>query len=233
MRADDLDGERLERPTKVGHAIALGRGGVVAEHRVLVRVERHRLTVRLDILPGRVHVGKGALALDHLQMHQLAGRIIDVNQQRALRPAILKPPVLRAIELDQLAAAVPAVTRLIGPWAASIAVLPESFLDHPLAQRLVRNGDLVPLGQILDRQGRTEIMVVLADKAENLIAQLRFECTVARAAALPGYKRLGTVRTQSVEQTVDQAPTDDAQPSGLFDTKLTELQKAHRREHTC
>src|SRR3546814_12784228 len=113
-------------------------------------------------------------------MHQLAGRIIDVNQQRALRPAILKPPVLRAIELDQLAAAVPAVTRLIGPWAASIAVLPESFLDHPLAQRLVRNGDLVPLGQILDRQGRTEIMVVLADKAENLIAQLRFECTVAR-----------------------------------------------------
>src|SRR3546814_17737758 len=87
-------------------------------------------------------------------MHQLAGRIIDVNQQRALRPAILKPPVLRAIELDQLAAAVPAVTRLIGPWAASIAVLPESFLDHPLAQRLVRNGDLVPLGQILDRQGR-------------------------------------------------------------------------------
>src|SRR3546814_2804181 len=72
---------------------------VVAEYRVLVRVERHRLTVRLDILPGRVHVGKGALALDHLQMHQLAGRIIDVNQQRALRPAILKPPVLRAIEL--------------------------------------------------------------------------------------------------------------------------------------
>src|SRR3546814_7597164 len=83
--------------------------------------------------------------------------------------------LLRAIELDQLAAAVPAVTRLIGPWAASIAVLPESFLDHPLAQRLVRNGDLVPLGQILDRQGRTEIMVVLADKAENLIAQLRLD----------------------------------------------------------
>src|SRR3546814_17358290 len=79
-----------------------------------------------------------SLALDHLQMHQLAGRIIDVNQQRALRPAILKPPVLRAIELDQLAAAVPAVTRLLGPGAASIAVLPRYFLDHPLAQRLVR-----------------------------------------------------------------------------------------------
>src|SRR3546814_8273748 len=108
-------------------------------------------------------------------MHQLAGRIIDVNQQRALRPAILKPPVLRAIELDQLAAAVPAVTRLIWPWAESIAVIPEYFLDHPIAQRLVRNGDLVPLGQILARQGWTEIMVVVAVKNEKQNAKIHFE----------------------------------------------------------
>src|SRR3546814_12505088 len=94
-----------------------------------------------------------SLALDHLQMHQLAGRIIDVNQQRALRPAILKTPVLRAIELDQLAAAVPAVTRLIGPWAASIEVRQESILDHHLAQCLVRNDDLVSHGQIHDSKG--------------------------------------------------------------------------------
>src|SRR3546814_1261518 len=107
-------------------------------------------------------------------MHQLAGRIIDVNQQRAVRPAILKPPVLRAIELDQLAAAAPAVTRLIGPWAASIAVLPESFLDHPPAPRLVRNGHLVPLGQILDRQGRTDILVVPAYKADRKITRPHF-----------------------------------------------------------
>src|SRR3546814_7061139 len=79
--------------------------------------------------------------------------------------------------------------------------------------------------------GRTEIMVVLADKAENLIAQLRFECTVARAAALPGYKRLGTVRTQSVEQTVDLAPTDAEQHRGIFDRSeehTSELQSLMR-----
>src|SRR3546814_2906562 len=119
----------------------------------------------------------------------------------------------------------------ISDWSSDVCssdLLPESFLDHPLAQRLVRNGDLVPLGQILDRQGRTEIMVVLADKAENLIAQLRFECTVARAAALPGYKRLGTVRTQAVEQTVDLAPTDAEQHRGLFDPQFTALETAQR-----
>src|SRR3546814_11058765 len=71
-------------------------------------------------------------------------------------------------------------------------------------------------------------MVVLADKAENLIAQLRFECTVARAAALPGYKRLGTVRTQSVEQTVDLAPTDAEQHRGIFDPQFTALETAQR-----
>src|SRR3546814_18201768 len=117
----------------------------------------------------------------------------------------------------------------ISDWSSDVCSSDlESFLDHPLAQRLVRNGDLVPLGQILDRQGRTEIMVVLADKAENLIAQLRFECTVAREAALPGYKRLGTVRTQSAEQTVNLAPTDAEQHRATFDPQFTPLQPAQR-----
>src|SRR3546814_12023830 len=117
----------------------------------------------------------------------------------------------------------------ISDWSSDVCSS-DLFLDHPLAQRLVRNGDLVPLGQILDRQGRTEIMVVLADKAENLIAQLRFECTVARAAALPGYKRLGTVRTQSVEQTVDLAPTDAEQHRGILYPQCTTPEPAQRLE---
>src|SRR3546814_20827658 len=114
----------------------------------------------------------------------------------------------------------------ISDWSSDVCSSDlESFLDHPLAQRLVRNGDLVPLGQILDRQGRTEIMVVLADKAVNLIAQLRFECTVARAAALPAYQRLGTVRTPSVEQQVDLAPTDAETQRRIFDPPLNQLKQ--------
>jgi len=77
----------------MGHAIAIGRSRVVAEHGVLVGIERHRLAMRLDIGGHRIHVGKSALTLDHPQLHQLAGRIIDKHQERALRPAILEPPV--------------------------------------------------------------------------------------------------------------------------------------------
>ena len=72
------------------------------------------------------------LAFDHLQMHQLAGRVVDIDQQSALRPATLKPPVLRAIDLDQLAATVPTVTGLVRTRAASIAVL----LRHEKPPRL-------------------------------------------------------------------------------------------------
>jgi hypothetical protein len=41
--------------------------------------------------------------------------------------------MLRAIHLNQLAAAVPPVPGLIRPWTAGIAILPETRLDHELA----------------------------------------------------------------------------------------------------
>src|SRR3546814_15616246 len=111
----------------------------------------------------------------------------------------------------------------ISDWSSDVCssdLLPESFLDHPLAPRLVRNGDLVPLGQILDRQGRTELIVVLADKAENLIAHLRFECTLSRAAALPVSSRPGTGRTHPVQQLVNLPPTDAESPPRTFTPQL-------------
>ena len=122
--ANDLDVERFQRPAEVGHAVALGRGRVVPEHAVLVRVDRHRLAMCLDISGHCIHVGEGVLALDHPEVHQLAGRIVDEHQQRALRSAILEPPVLRAIDLDQLATTIAAVARLIGPWPTSPSVSP-------------------------------------------------------------------------------------------------------------
>ena len=60
---------------------------------MLVRVERHRLAVLFDILASCLHVSKGALTQGHLELHQLAGRIIDVDQQGALRPVLLEPYV--------------------------------------------------------------------------------------------------------------------------------------------
>src|SRR3546814_180484 len=91
------------------HAIApCGAGAGVAENAVLVGIERHRLAMPFNIRAGRIHIGKSALALDHLEVHQLTGRVVDIDEQGALRPAILKPPMLRTVDLDQRVAAVTA-----------------------------------------------------------------------------------------------------------------------------
>src|SRR3546814_3559548 len=50
-----------------------GAGAGVAENAVLVGIERHRLAMPFNIRAGRIHIGKSALALDHLEVHQLTG----------------------------------------------------------------------------------------------------------------------------------------------------------------
>ncbi len=99
---------------------------------MLVGIEGHWLAVRFDIFPGCVHVGEGTLALHHLEVHQFAGRIIDIDEQGALRPAFFEPPVLRAIDLDQLAATIPTIAWLVGARAPGVTILPKTCLDHQL-----------------------------------------------------------------------------------------------------
>src|SRR3546814_3447335 len=113
------------------HAIApCGAGAGVAENAVLVGIERHRLAMPFNIRAGRIHIGKSALALDHLEVHQLTGRVVDIDEQGALRPAILKPPMLRTVDLDQLAAAVPTIARLIGARAARNTIRSEEHTSE-------------------------------------------------------------------------------------------------------
>ena len=57
-------------------------------------------------------------------MHQPARRIIDKYQQGALRPAILKPPMLAAVDLNQLADALAPRTGLVNPFQALLAIDP-------------------------------------------------------------------------------------------------------------
>src|SRR3954465_6669268 len=107
------------------------------------------------------------LALDELQMHQPAGRVIDEHQQRALRPAILKPPMLAAVDLNQLANALAPRTGLVNPFQTLLAVDPQPIRDHPLAQRLPTESDPVQLAQLLRRQGRAEIPITLANDRQR------------------------------------------------------------------
>jgi hypothetical protein len=79
--ADDVDVERVQGAAKLGHSVtAKGAWVVDPEDPMLVAVERHRLAPGLQIGAGRVEIGKGRLALDKLQMHQSAGRVVDKYQ---------------------------------------------------------------------------------------------------------------------------------------------------------
>src|SRR6516164_1985174 len=92
---------------------------VNAKHAVLVAVERDGLAPGVDIGAGGMKIGKGRLALDKLQMHQPAGRIVDKYQQGALRPPVLEPPMLAAIDLHQFADTLAPRPRLVDAFCAA------------------------------------------------------------------------------------------------------------------
>jgi hypothetical protein len=65
--AQNVNVERVQRPSELGHAVAIDRAGVIdPEDAVLVAVERHRFAVRLEILAGRLEVVEGRFRLDEL-----------------------------------------------------------------------------------------------------------------------------------------------------------------------
>src|SRR5271170_3847200 len=104
---------------------------VDAEDAMLVAVERHRLAPGLQVGARRIEISKGRLALDKLEVHQSAGRVIDEHQQGALRPAILEPPMLAAIDLHQLANTLAPGAGLMNLLAPLLAVSSNPSLDHP------------------------------------------------------------------------------------------------------
>ena len=139
--ADDIDIERVQGATKLGHPVtAKGAWMVDPEDPMLVAVERDRLAPGLQIGASRMEIGESRLTLDKLQMHQPAGRVVDKHQQGALRPAVLEPPMLAAVDLHQFANALAPRPRLVDAFAL-LAIAPQPVGDHPLAQRFTTNCD--------------------------------------------------------------------------------------------
>ena len=217
--ADDVDVERVQRPAELGHAVAAERARVVdPEHAMLVAVEGDRLAPGLQIGAGGVEIGEGRLALDKLQVHQPAGRVVDEHQQGALRPAILKPPMLAAVDLHQLADALAPVAGLMNPLAPLLAIEPQPVFDHPQPQRLAAERDPVHLAQLLGRQGRAEIPVALANDRQRLGAKRLGLAPVARATAPlrdQARRTLGPVRLQQPEYLTPLEPQQAAPPPSV------------------
>jgi hypothetical protein len=52
-------------------------------------------------------------------VHKATGRIVNVDEKAALRRAVLKPGMVRAVQLNQFAEAVAPVSRLIDVYLSS------------------------------------------------------------------------------------------------------------------
>jgi hypothetical protein len=122
----------MQRPPELGHPVtAYGSGLVDAKDAMFVAVERDRFAPGLKVRPGRMKIGKGGLALDELEVHQPAGRVVNKDQQCALRAAVLEPPMLAAIDLHQFADAFAAIARLVDGLSPLLAIEPQPGFDHP------------------------------------------------------------------------------------------------------
>ena len=104
-------------------------------------------------------------------MHEPARRIVNVDQQRAARSAVLKPAMLRSVDLHELAHAVPAVAGLMNRPQTLLAVAPQPVRQHPLPDCLPGQVDAMALGELLGGKRRAEVGVVLTNEVQSLAAQ--------------------------------------------------------------
>src|SRR3989454_1175418 len=134
-----------------------------------IAVERHGLAVTLEVTPGRVEVIERGLGVRKAELHEAAGGVVDVDQQRAARATILEPSVLAAIELDELAEAGPTLPRRIAPAGALGPRDPQAGGTHPAAERLDGQDEGVLLGELLVGERGPEVGVALADEGQGAL----------------------------------------------------------------
>src|ERR1700729_2532054 len=117
--AESLDVEFEQGARKLCVAFTIrGCFVVYAEDAGLVAVERHRLTVPMNVLAGGLEISECRLRTAKENHHQAACGVIDIDQRRALRRPVLEPRVFAAIDLDQFAnarASRPRLLHLRGP----------------------------------------------------------------------------------------------------------------------
>jgi hypothetical protein len=70
------------------------------------------------------------------QQHQFACGVVDKDNQTAFVPAFFKPPMIRAIDLDQFAATITWFSRGKDARFPTGEVSPEPRIHHPSAQSL-------------------------------------------------------------------------------------------------
>src|SRR5260370_33391946 len=148
-------------------------------------------------------------------MHQPASGIVDIDEQRTLRTAVLEPPMLGAVNLHQLTQTITPRSRLMDALQPVLSANPKAGLDHPLPQRLDAEIEAVNLGQLLGGQGRTKIGIALAHDSQDRLAEHCTQSAVAPTAAFPRNQTVRTISTEGLQQSVDLSASDANKPGGV------------------
>ena len=108
MRLYPLNAQLLQRPRKLRLGITVGLGGIDPEDAALVTVKRGGQPVAIDLALHGGHVTQRGFGIDKLQLHELAGSVINKDQQAARRGESFKPVMGRTVDLDEFAPPRPA-----------------------------------------------------------------------------------------------------------------------------
>lgn len=130
--------------------------------------------------------------------------------------------MLRAVDLDQFA---PGFAPQ--PWLVQhppvLARQPQSFGNHPFAQGLVRDMDVMQLGQLLGGKGRPKVGKLQSDQVQDLGAPRNTNGIVRRTSAClvgqPGW----AIRPKPRQQPKYLPRGQAEQAGGVFDPQATGL----------
>jgi len=211
---DPLDVELVECAGELRVSAATLRIlAVHAKDARLVAVEGDRLAEALDICPSRLEVTEGRFRCREIDLHQTTRGIVDVDQDRACRPARLEPGVLAPVDLDQFPNASPPISRLMDPRRALLAWHPDAGLRHDSAHRLLCQHETMDLDELLASECGTEVGVPITNERDGLRFELGRRPIVTRTAAALRDQAMSTLSPISLHQTPE-LPISESQPLG-------------------
>ena len=127
--------------------------------------------------------------------------------------------MFRAVDLNQFAEAIAPPAWLVRASEPVASIDPQSFRDHPAAQRLVRDRTTVQFRQFLGRKGWTKIRIPLAHDRQCQGANLSRKAVIARLAAPLRRQACSTILFEAAQKTEHLPPMQAHQRTGIDNTQ--------------
>src|SRR5579862_3969755 len=194
ISANRVDVQLVQRPPELRVARTFDGARLVdPENAVLVAVERERLAVAPQILARGLKIRERRLSAREVNDHESAGGVVDIDKGCAHRRAIFEPAMLAAIDLNQLTQARSTRTRLLDLGRSQPAWNPKACVDLQPPHGLLGNSNAVAHLELLSRQRRSKVRVMLAQDLNDLCLEPRTESAIAASISTPRDQTHGSV----------------------------------------